>query len=536
MSPLRRLRAPKGQDGFSLVEILVSISIFGVVAAAVLPLLLAGMRGGTVARQATQAKGVAQERLEQMRNLPFYIAQQNGDYLDVLDIYFRDTVTTLATGAAGDPCAKRRYISATMSYECVAPTTMVGPSSYDQTITTRFVNAAGAVVTPKSTYRSWQSGVDSPASMLLDVVITTTWKVGTDAKSFVLRSNIANSTTGSPLITSQIRASAVKVTGATGLGDALQFEAGLLSADGSKATASSANATAVGAYASRSSGSSVRGAEMTLLAPPDDVQTLPGTLAQQELDSCLLICFGDTKIKGEPRAIVSTGVPQVGINGATKKLSSELSATGDAARRGFSFSNTDPATAAVQLGVSPLALVTASDADSVSSPVAMSEGYLDAKGTGSTSVTASVKAAAQTVRLFRSATAPDGLIQVKLTEAALTCVDGAGAGVTADWSADVRVHVGGLTGYATYTVEPGATALPAPSTITTSSGFPLSHYVQAWSGLTSSTAGVAQATPLGVMANIPAVVTILTAPTRPDVDSAINVAVGAISCKAEDNQ
>ena len=533
MSPLRRLRRAEGQDGFSLVEILVSISIFGVVAAAILPLLVAGMRGGTVAKLGTQAKGVAQERLEQMRTLPYYIAQQNGDYLDVLDVYFRDTVTTTAAGAATDPCQTRRYILASKSYECVARTTVVGATTFNQTIVTRFVNASGAVVTPLSTYRSWQSGADAPASGLLEVVITTTWKVGNDSKSFVLRSSIASSASGTPLITSQIRASAVKVTGATELGDALQFEAGLLSADGSKATASSANASAVGAYASRSSGASAQGAEMTLNAPADDVQTLPATVDPQMLDSCLLICFGDTKIKGEPRAIVSTGVPQIGVNGATKALASQLSDSGEAARRGFSFSNTDPATAAVQLGVSNLALVTA--VDSGAGALATSEGYLDAKGTGATSVTASVKAAANTVRLFRSATAPEGLVQVKLTNASLTCVDGAGAGVTADWAAEVRVHTSAL-GYTTYTVAPNASALPAPSTITTSSGFPLSRYVQAWSGLVGSAASAQQASTSGVMANIPAVVTILTTQTRPDVDSAINIAVGAVSCKAEDNQ
>lgn len=535
MSPLRSFRRGRGEDGFSLVEILVSIAIFGVVSAAVLPLLLAGIRGGTVAKLSTQAKGLAQERMELMRNLPFHIAQQNGDYLDVLDIYFRDLVTTApATPVVGDPCASRGYVTASKSYECSTPATMVGPTTFTQQVVTRFVAADGAVVTPRAGYKSWQSGVDSPASNLLDVVITTRWKLGSADKEFVLRSRITNSTTTAPLVTSQIRGSAVKVTGATAAGEVLQFEAGLVSADGSKATASSANATAVGAYASRGVVGNARGAEMTLAAPPNDVRG-GDSADQRELGSCAVVCFGNSKVKGVTSAVVSTGVPQVGVDGATKGLQAELSNSGDSVARGFSFSNTDLGTAGASLGIGQLPLFSAIDGGSGS--LAASEGYLDAKATGATSVTAQVKATTQSLRLFRTTMAPQGLLQITLARASLTCVDGAGAGVTADWLAEVRVHTGeNSTGYRAYSVAPGAAPLPAPGTITLSDGSLLSRYVQDWGGLVGAASSVTQPGLAGASAKIPAVVTVLTTKTRTDENSVLNIAVGSVSCTAEDNQ
>ncbi|HWH29719.1 MAG TPA: type II secretion system protein [Mycobacteriales bacterium] len=531
---MSRLRRTAGDDGFSLVEILVSITIFGVAATAVLPLLLAGIRGGTHAKLTTQAKNIAQERMELIRNLPFYIAQQNGDYRDVLDVYFRD-LRSPGTVTASDPCVSRRYLAATTSYQCTLPATTIGGARFNQVVESKFISASGAVVAPRADYDSQVVNRDAPASNLLEAVITTTWTQGGTSRDFVLRSRVANTATDAPLVTSKISGSAVKVTSTTTDGSVLQFEGGLLSAEGSKATASSANASAVGAYGSLSSGATVKGAEVTLSAPPDQLVTLPVSGAERVLGTdCSLLCFGDSKIKGAGSAKVSNQVPQVGIDGVTNTLEAQLSRSGGFGERGFSYSNTDVATAGVALPlVNALPLVSAGTGTTGS--IASSWGSLDATPNGTTSVTAKVSASSRPIQLFRTAAAPDGLVQLELTSAALTCVDGAGRGVSASWGAKVRVHTS--SGYVEYAVAPGGTALPDPGLITTSTGLPLSRYVTSWSGLTSSTSSVAQTATAGVSANIPAVLNVLTAPTRSgDAQSVLNVSLGSLSCEAEDNQ
>lgn len=541
MSRLRRSSAD--DDGFSLVEILVAITIFGIVATAVLPVLLAGIRGGTHAKLTTQAKNIAQERLELMRNLPYYVAQQNGDYRDVLDIYFRD-VQAVGVVTADDPCVARGYVAATTSYRCDLGGSVIGQATFSQVVETTFLNAQGAVVAPRSTYDSQAVNLDAPASSLLSVVITTTWTQGAESRDFVLRSRIVNSATDVPLITSKIKVSAVKVTSTTDTGDVLQFESGLLSGDGSKSTASSSAGSAVGAYASKSSGVTATGAEVTLSAPPDDIVLTAPTAGVRTLGTdCTLVCFGDSAIGGAPAAKVSAGVPQLGVHNGTTYLASQLSRTTGFGARGFEYNNSTLTSAVTALGVSELPLVSAGTGNA--GPIAESRGSLTAVSTGTTSVTATVQSSAQTVQLFPTSTASGGLVQLRLTSASLTCVDGAGRGVAASWSAEVRVHVGlaadtadgNQDGYSTYLVEPGGTALPAPLSIMTSTGSTLDRYISSWSGLVGSAASVAQTSTPGVSGTIPAVVSLLTAPTRiGDAGSTLNITLGSLSCAAEDNQ
>lgn len=530
---MSRLRRARGEEGFSLVEILVSIAIFAIAATAVLPLLLAGIHGGTHAKLTTQAKNIAQERMELIRNLPYYIAQQNGDYRDVLDVYFRD-LDDPGTVGSGDPCTSRRYVAASTSYRCVLPSTIIGGATFEQVVETSFINSTGSAVAPRATYDSQVINLDAPASNLLDIAITTTWTQGTESRDFVLRSRIANTATDEPLIISKISGSAVKVTSTTADGAVLQFEGGLLSAEGSKSTASSASASAVGGYGNLSSGATVKGAELSLSAPPDDVVTLPISGLEQVLGSdCSLLCFGDTKIKGVGSAKVSNEVPQVGIDGMTDYVEAQLSRSGGFGERGFSYSNTDLASASVALPlVDALPLVSAGTG---TGPVASTRGSLDASPDGTTSVTAEVSSSSQAVQLFRTAAAPEGLLQLTLTSASLTCVDGANRGVTATWSAEVRVHTSG--GYVPWTVSPGGTPLPDPGSITTSTGQPLSTYVSSWSGLTAAASSVAETATAGVSGSIPSVLNVLTAPTRfGDAASVLNVSLGSLSCAAEDNQ
>ena len=88
---LSRLRGrPASDEGFTLAEVITALMIFGVIAAALIPMLISATRLATIAKLSTQAKQLSVERVESMRNLPYYVAFDNGQYRDILDIYFRD--------------------------------------------------------------------------------------------------------------------------------------------------------------------------------------------------------------------------------------------------------------------------------------------------------------------------------------------------------------------------------------------------------------------------------------------------------------
>lgn len=546
---LGRLRPNDKDDGFSLVEILVSIVIAGIVAAAVLPLLLSGIMAGNVAKSDTQGKGLAQERLEQMRNLPFYVAIDTGDYSDVLDVYLRDAVALAAPAAAAvtgrNPCAARGFVSG--RYVCVLPERVIGVTTYRQKVESAFLSAAGTLVTPDPLkYKSYESLKDAPLSGLLDVVITTEWNVGAKAKSYVLRSRIARTNGEAPLITSRFRGSALRVTSTAAstdpmvaATDTLQFEAGIVSGDGSKSTASSAQATAVGAVASVASGAIVRGANVTLQAPGDDVRGTQNAVARDlDVTGCLRVCFGPTSIADSVAATVSTGVPIVGETTAGLRLRSALTRTGASDDRGFTFNNATADQVLQALGVSTLPIVSARPLTSGS--VAESAGHVSAVQSGATSVTSSVRAQTQEIQLFRTEAAQEGIIKIILTGASLSCSDARSGSTTvaSDWDATVSVWDG--TGYGTYSyrIQKGSTvALPdaaTRATIAVGPGRTLADYISSWDTVKESSVNQSSTTAKG---DIPSVVSILTAPTRlGDPASSLNIAVGSLSCLAEDNQ
>ena len=85
--------------------------------------------------------------------------------------------------------------------------------------------------------------------------------------------------------------------------------------------------------------------------------------------------------------------------------------------------------------------------------------------------------------------------------------------------------------------EDSAVTLPADATLSTIPAGPgrtLADYISSWSSI--SVGSVNQST-TAAKADIPAVVTLLTQPTRAgDPTSTLNVAVASLACAAEDNQ
>lgn len=533
------VRRPDGQGGFGLVEVVVSITLFGLAAAGITPLLIGGLRASAATKLETQAKNLGQQRVEVMRNLPFHVARQNGQYLDVLDIYYRDVTPTGAL-ATNDVCTSRTYAAGT--YTCRIASLGGQFSRFSQRVDTQFLDANGALVTPPSTYDSQTVDADRPVSNLLGVTVTTSWTQGAKTESATVRTKIANAGGGNVLLRANARIAALTVTsqlaspdGGATQGDQVQLQGGLVSTDGAQSTGSNAGLSVVAALAQTTSGASVRGASLSLNAPPAAAGASP-TAGPQTLagGDCSLACFATTAVSGDQNASVGSGLPKVSTK--TSQVNASLRRNGSNYYRGYSFSNAAPSATDPALGLTG-AMV--SGGTGSTSEVLAGSGYLDATGSGAGAVGSGGTVTVETLQLFPTQLAPGGVVQLSLS-ASLDCTSGAGStAVSPTWSGTVSYFSSpdGVSGsYVALPVGAGQPALPDPATLTVAPGVALSTWISAWSALTGP-AAVVQSVGRQARGVVPAVVSILTQPTRAgDPTSALNVAAGSLSCLAEDNR
>ena len=79
---VERARASRrGQEGFSLIEVVVAVGLLVLALLALLPELVVGIRATAGAKNLTQAKGVLQARLEAMRAMPYHVGAAAGSSL-----------------------------------------------------------------------------------------------------------------------------------------------------------------------------------------------------------------------------------------------------------------------------------------------------------------------------------------------------------------------------------------------------------------------------------------------------------------------
>lgn len=183
-----------GEQGLGLVEIMVAMMIFMVVAAGVAGTLIAGLQGTVSARQATMGKAEAQEQVEAMRGMVFYVPYSTdpdvgttADF-DLLDVYYPDTGTTQVTDSRGwagwyTSSAGDAY------YTKESPADDLG---IVRVVETRFVDNAGDIIVPGSGYDSNEAGSDSPPSNLVQVTVTTEWQERGQDQSYSLETMISS--------------------------------------------------------------------------------------------------------------------------------------------------------------------------------------------------------------------------------------------------------------------------------------------------------------------------------------------------------
>lgn len=276
-----------GESGMSLIEILVAMMIFLVVAAGVAGTLMAGIRGTAHAQLATMGKAAAQEQIEEMRGRVFFVPYDDDPTvgttadIDLLDLYYPGLNTSPATDPGG-------WTGWYTSYGGDAYFTRVSPADdrgIVRTVETRFVDDSLEVIVPPDTYNSNDYDTDTPPTNLVHVTVTTTWADRGEEKSYTLDSLISGTGQQPPeessgcLHASNSRATITGGTmvASTGTSDPyttlVSGTLGSAYVNGSFGCTSSVHATATGGEQEISGGDTYTGATASVTGPPDDYES-----------------------------------------------------------------------------------------------------------------------------------------------------------------------------------------------------------------------------------------------------------------------
>jgi prepilin-type N-terminal cleavage/methylation domain-containing protein len=569
LTALSRRRRDDG--GFSLVEVLVALTLFGLIGAALLPLLVLSGSAAVSARSHTRAKNLAQERVEVMRQLPFQVDVQNGPFVDLLDYYFPSRTAATGTGtgwvpATASAAARLAGEPTTGSFYRTRFDSLPGQPGFRQVVAVQFLDLARTPIADAryASYRHDVAGQDGAPSTLLGVTVLTFWRHAGRERSFRTFTQIGDPGSAQPLLSSSASATLVRLESALSADVAVSSDVLSVTADGRLSDGSSAGVRAVAGRGTTTDAPDVLAASGESLDPSTCTTTdcaQPGSVTGSAVGTCSdTVSYGRSRLQG----LTSTaggGRPRVPANVAdvpAARASASLLRENGSACAAMTF-DTRNGTADPRLRLSttqPLALVTGDGTTSGSTPVATSEVYIDA--TAETAATRYVRAGASTrlvdrsIRLFPTTFAPNGVLRVTLSASQITCT--AGGATTGSYTIRVEYWNNGvyrdLTGTsaitwssASSTTSPYATVNMATRVVDASLGLTLADYVP--DPPTLATALKSGATN-GVSSIGDAVLSFTTAPVRvvdptaatlvKDPTSAIGVKVGLLSCVAVDER
>ncbi|CAN5151390.1 hypothetical protein BH20ACT22_BH20ACT22_13030 [soil metagenome] len=272
-----RIQRSTAQDGFTLIEVIVALSIFLITMVGVMPLLVGSVRGASLSRSYTVGKNVALEAMERARGFPYYVdfPTQKGytanvapfRKVDLLDLYFPSfdssgtyTTTCSASGSANPACP--RSLPAGYSLEYKARFVKAVKSTVDGVQQETY-----ATVTAPTTYR-WDPPdpytlLDAAPTQIVELVVTSKWNYNGAPRSFSLQSIIGEREFGKVTVRGIARVDyGLKVTttytDSSGNKSKLNAVAGIAESRVGTKTASTADQTA-------------RVGEMKLTEAPEDI-------------------------------------------------------------------------------------------------------------------------------------------------------------------------------------------------------------------------------------------------------------------------
>lgn len=569
----------RGGAGFTLVEVMVALGVVALVMLALVPQLVVGIRSTGVAREVTHTKGIAQGQVERMHNLPFHVAREAGQFVDVLDRYYPNASTSASgptcTGADGNavpPSTSATGFVATTgtrcSYEPPAGTAFYravekrldsAMGNHTIVVDTQFLSDATppAAVTPDPTYNSQTTGKDNPPSNQVGVTVTVFSHSFPTRRPVTLYTQIASQPPTLTRLRARSGVRVLEVGSATLSGsDAvpLSLSAGVLNIVGSLSTASKISLNRAAVTATRGTGTTAFGLSAADAAPPSVTTPLRSAGESALTEGCVLACWGASELSS---VLVSSddGLPIVGSSTSPARAT----LTG-ATNNGISFGNAvDPADYDATLGFtgSPVNLVrldTAATRSAVTVTPCTSPGTAYVAGAGYvtstvTDVLSCASASAAVVGLFPTTAAPNGVVRIELVSATATCrVQGTTHAPTTDYDYQLVVKYWDNAASQYQAVGPitkaTTTDLLAAVDLTTpvGGGKQLGAYIASWSSVTPDRVKTVAAANIAEV-NIPGVVTISTQPTRPDpaitdgsTPAVVSLTMGALSCYAEDRR
>ncbi|HET6816874.1 MAG TPA: prepilin-type N-terminal cleavage/methylation domain-containing protein [Mycobacteriales bacterium] len=553
----RRILAAQSDEGFTLVEIMAALVVFALVAGMALAMLLTAVKGGLVAKQDTVGRNITQAKIEELRNLPYHIDQAVSTEYDLLDLYYPNVSGSAGLGAtgyvpasgtrdttSGDPSSGAFYrtvISAVPSF-----------TQFSQYVAIQFVDSNGTAKTPPSTWSASTAGSDTPVTNMVNISVTTLWKVGKTQKKYNIFTSISAGRPLVPKVNIQGHLEGLSVTGLLPSGYQATLDASQVDFNASFSNIVTAAATALGARAAIEGGSKATGALNSVTAPPN-----VGPIGSGIVNGSSLADSGNTV-------------------GAFAKTDTKNLAAGSAAGQPYSGTSGSPVTADVlnngggydlQYSNEPssdhLGLHSSSNVVQVidgASTAMTSTGY----GTSSTSSTAHSATSnipsltTSWIQLFPTAQAPNGIVQIQVTQASLNCQTGANYGASSTASSTLTYAAtlkyatwnGSSVSYTTVNLGSGNSTDPLPTSSQMAtiqvgvdgSGSPiyLGDYISSWGSLTSGAIGAAPAVQKtsdnkSISANYQGLLTINSQPLRTgDATSGVGVTIGAISCLAVD--
>lgn len=566
-SLLSRLAGRREAAGFTLVEVMVAMVVLALGAAAVVPVLVLGSRTANLAKLHTQAKNLAQERLERMRDLQFHVERQNGPFVDLIDQYYTNLVTTATTRSIGGESTTGQWVSSgtvkpgepALPFYRVTFPSITGYPQFSQVVDSQFLVLNGTAA-PASLFPSYDSQVeayDGPPTLLLGVTVLTTWTVNGKQRTYSSYTRIADSRGTATLLTSRGSAELLRVTSATPGGAALAVDVASAVADGSLSTGSAASGSTRAGLAQDSINPDTLAANGLSLAPSG---VTSGTASRGQVvagsGTCGWASFGRSDVQGLP-ASLSTGVPQVPSDVGTGGLiSAGLNANGGNSCQLFSFNNqsttTDPL---LQLNASaPLVRIPDPTGNS---RVAFGSSWVNASTIAAiphTVTSGGAASSAAPVQIFPGlpfVTDGRGLVNVTLNSSSLSCAATVSAGtqvqssaasysITVDYWKSSDATGGGSRVSTTYTwnsASPSADPLASvpPSSINVyqngTTVLKLSDYIGSW--------GLLRAVGEGATNGVHSLNGIFTAATTPvrgaaDPASSVGIQLGLLSCVADD--
>ena len=569
---LRRLFDRHTDDeGFTLVEVIVALVIFALAASASAGLLITMLKTSYVAKLDTGAKTLSQERLESMRNLPYHIDYDvNGTAVtnksDLFDSYYPNLTQA---GVISGSTIPQGYVTAAQtgatyrlsSEPATGPfyRTVINPvpgfTKYRQYIAVQLLNSNRSPVTPPASFNSQVSGADYPPAPLVGVNVVTKWTAGSVTHQLVVATEIADARPANPLVTLQGQISALKLTSALGPDRDVTVELGGVSLNGALSSGVTAATKTDAAYAQISPGQRLDGASQAASGPPDMSLSSASAGAQTLTDTGtagtpLVACFGGSS-SSNVSAKTSSGQPVVGSS--TSPVTSTVSGSGCSSYSAL-MSNEPSPDSRLQIDTTkPMVFATGGGG----STVATGAGWLASSAGASHVASFSGSAATGTFSVLPTTFAPNGLLQVTLNSAALTCQTGgtsATAGATPTYSATIKYwkYAAGGGSYQTLSLSSSQSADPLSPLLATdgtgvqvgvdSSGNALwlGNYIANWASATSASLGqFGKIDPdfKSLTGSTAGVVSITTMPTRAsDPTSSIALQLAPMSCQAEDNR